>query len=220
MQRFLVFYVSYKMSLEHIRAFLEGSDDVELIAPRYTHGWSVRCGSRVGASQPGPCEAVSGKDDGPEPGADHSSDPCLYIRRAGAAEGVSRHRFAKLCTREDIELPACVDTAHETLSGPAKQKILYREFPDFGDQRYERLARLSAAQLYRRRRIAYQPTRANAGCHWRTAGAWSRGAARLPESGTVADGMKSGGRWKWRAMDAEEKRKARFPLFRLLPGAR
>jgi transposase InsO family protein len=60
-----------------------------------------------------------------------------------------------------------VDAAHETLSGPATQKILYREFHDFGDPRWERLARLSVAQLYRLRQsrtyrqkhIAYQPTR-------------------------------------------------------------
>ena len=43
------------------------------------------------------------------------------------------------------ELLAKVDEAHETLSGPATQKILQREFYDFGDQRYERLARLSVA---------------------------------------------------------------------------
>ena len=33
-----------------------------------------------------------------------------------------------------------MDEAHETLSGPATQKILQREFHDFGDTRYERLA--------------------------------------------------------------------------------
>jgi transposase InsO family protein len=78
-----------------------------------------------------------------------------------------RHRFAARYTRADTELLAIVDEAHETLSGPATQKILYREFHDFGDRQYERLARLSCAQLYRLRhsrayrqkRIAYQPTR-------------------------------------------------------------
>src|SRR5438309_1178624 len=56
---------------------------------------------------------------------------------------------------------------HETLSGPATQKILQWTWHEFHDQRYERLARLSAAQLYRlrksrtyrQRRIAYVPTR-------------------------------------------------------------
>jgi len=78
-----------------------------------------------------------------------------------------RHQFPKRYTREDIELLASVDQAHETLSGPATQKILQRELHDFGDRRYERLARLSVAQLYRlrhsrtyrQRHMAYQPTR-------------------------------------------------------------
>ena len=39
-----------------------------------------------------------------------------------------RRRFPSLYTRRDIELLAEVDEAHETLSGPATQKILYREF--------------------------------------------------------------------------------------------
>ena len=78
-----------------------------------------------------------------------------------------RRRFPTRYTRADIELMACVDEAHETLSGPATQKILQREFYDFGDLRYERLARISVAQLYRvrktaayrKRYLSYQPTR-------------------------------------------------------------
>jgi transposase InsO family protein len=78
-----------------------------------------------------------------------------------------RHRFRNRYTRADIERLAAVDEAHETLSGPATQKILQRELHEFGDTRYERLARLSVAQLYRlrksgtyrHRRVAYQPTR-------------------------------------------------------------
>ena len=46
-----------------------------------------------------------------------------------------RHRFPARYRREDIELLASVDEAHETLSGPATQKILHREFHDFGDPR-------------------------------------------------------------------------------------
>jgi hypothetical protein len=67
----------------------------------------------------------------------------------------------------DIELLAAVDEAHETLSGPATQKIQERELYEFHDERYKRLAGLSVAQLYRlrksrtyrQRRVAYQPTR-------------------------------------------------------------
>ena len=63
-----------------------------------------------------------------------------------------RHRFANRYTRADIEVLAAVDEAHETLSGPATQKILQREWHEFHDARYERLARLSVAQLYRLRK--------------------------------------------------------------------
>ena len=75
--------------------------------------------------------------------------------------------FQQRYTPADIERLAQVDEAHETLSGPATQKILQRELHEFHDARYERLARLSVAQLYRlrksrtyrQRRVAYQPTR-------------------------------------------------------------
>jgi transposase InsO family protein len=78
-----------------------------------------------------------------------------------------RNRFPRQYTPVDIELLAAVDAAHQILSGPATQKILYRAYHDFGERQYERLARLSVAQLYRLRksrryreqRVAYQPTR-------------------------------------------------------------
>ena len=78
-----------------------------------------------------------------------------------------RHRFLTTYTREGIQLLARVEEAHETLSGPATQKILYREYHEFGNLKFECLARLSSAQLYRlkagqrygQHRIAYQPTR-------------------------------------------------------------
>ncbi len=81
-----------------------------------------------------------------------------------------RHRFPRRYTPADIDLLAQVDEVHETLSGPATQKILQREFYDFGDPCYQRLARLSVAHLYRlrqsrtyrQRHLAYQPTRPTA----------------------------------------------------------
>jgi len=82
-------------------------------------------------------------------------------------QAYQRHRFAKRYTRADIEVLAAVDEAHETLSGPATQKILQRGWHEYHEAQYERLARLSVAQLYRlrksgtyrHRRVAYQPTR-------------------------------------------------------------
>jgi transposase InsO family protein len=79
-----------------------------------------------------------------------------------------RNRFASRYTRADIELLAEADEAHETLSGPATQKILYREFHEFGNEAYERLSSISAAHIYnlrksrtyRERRVRYEKTRA------------------------------------------------------------
>ncbi|MDQ2944580.1 MAG: integrase, partial [Acidobacteriota bacterium] len=78
-----------------------------------------------------------------------------------------RHRFASRYTPADVELLAEVDEAHQSLSGPATQKILQRALHEFQDARYQRLAHLSVAQLYRLRAsrvyrqkyLTYQPTR-------------------------------------------------------------
>jgi len=78
-----------------------------------------------------------------------------------------RNRFAIQYRPADVELLAAVDEAHETLSGPATRKILYRECYDYGDSRYQRLAMISAAHIYnlrksrkyRERRIAFEKTR-------------------------------------------------------------
>jgi transposase InsO family protein len=82
--------------------------------------------------------------------------------------GYRRNQFARHYTGADLELLGTVDQAHGTLSGPATQKILYREFHEYGDKRYERLAAISVphiynlrkSQGYRKKRIAYQKTRA------------------------------------------------------------
>jgi transposase InsO family protein len=92
---------------------------------------------------------------------------CYQQGGAVKARAYRRHRFRQRYTPADIERLAAVDEAHETLSGPATQRILQRGLHEFHDARYERLARLSVAQLYRlrksrtyrQRRVAYQPTR-------------------------------------------------------------
>ena len=65
-----------------------------------------------------------------------------------------RHRFAAKYTAEDIALLAEVDRAHGRLSGPATRRILERAHKQFGEQRYERLARISVAHLYNLRASA------------------------------------------------------------------
>src|ERR1017187_5050096 len=76
------------------------------------------------------------------------------ITRYGRFKRRRRHRFAPLYSHQDVALLVSVDEAHETLSGPATQKILQRQCYDFGDQRYDRLARISVAQIYRLRKSA------------------------------------------------------------------
>ena len=63
-----------------------------------------------------------------------------------------RQRFATRYTKADMELLAQTDEAHETLSGPATQAILRREYVVFGKVQYKQLAELSVAHLYRLRK--------------------------------------------------------------------
>ena len=78
-----------------------------------------------------------------------------------------RQRFAVKYTPADIALLAQVDRAHERLSGPATQRILKREYAEFGDRKFTRLATISVAHLYNFRRSAayrkvaavFEPTR-------------------------------------------------------------
>ena len=46
-----------------------------------------------------------------------------------------------------------MDEAHETLSGPATRKILYRGYYEFADVRYERMADISSAHIYNLRKL-------------------------------------------------------------------
>ena len=73
-----------------------------------------------------------------------------------------RHRFARKYTPADVELLAAVDEAHETLSGPATRKILEREYQQYQQREYERLAGISVAQIYRLRRLHFTKTRPTA----------------------------------------------------------
>ncbi len=65
-----------------------------------------------------------------------------------------RHRFRARYTAEDIGLLAEVDRAHERLSGPATRHIFQRAYEQYGDQQYERLAKISVAHLYNLRASA------------------------------------------------------------------
>src|SRR6185437_779368 len=78
--------------------------------------------------------------------AQYVAEGFVRVRR-GAGKRYTAHY-----TPADIALLAEVDEAHETLSGPATKKLLYRAYYDFADARYERLANVSSAHIYNLRK--------------------------------------------------------------------
>ena len=170
---------SEKLSLEQIRAFLEGSGEVRFEGRnrKEVYGWVDQTLRQQGYEQlhrsgRGLVRRYLAKMTGLS-----RAQITRLVRLYRAGEEVKlkayrRRRFPQQYTREDIRLLAEVDEAHEALSGPATQKILQRAFYDFQERQYARLAKLSVAQLYRlrqsrtyrQRRMAYQATRPTKVC--------------------------------------------------------
>ena len=121
------------LSLEQVQAFLTGNDEVVFKAPhrKELYEWTQRtlCAQSYASL--------------------HRSGKGLMKRYIGKVTGLSRaqvtrligqytesgmvrtrqgrgQRFTARYNQRDIALLAAVDEAHETLSGPATQKILYR----------------------------------------------------------------------------------------------
>ena len=90
-------------------------------------------------------------------------------RKTGQVKAVvyQRTKFPTRYTTADVALLAYVDKAHGNLNGPAIQRILEREYFDYKQAAYARLASISVAQIYRfrnsaayrKRNTTYQPTR-------------------------------------------------------------
>jgi len=163
-----------RLSLEQIRAFLEATEEIEFEAAHReeVYQWITQtlCEQeywKQGRGVKGMLRRYIAK----MTGLSRAQVTRLISRyqQGGVVRerNYRRNRFASRYTAADIELLAAVDEAHETLSGPATHKILYREFHDYGDARYERLAAISVAHLYnlrksrpyREQRIWYQKTR-------------------------------------------------------------
>ncbi|HVY93413.1 MAG TPA: hypothetical protein VHA14_11710 [Bryobacteraceae bacterium] len=78
-----------------------------------------------------------------------------------------RRRFPSRYTKADVDLLAYVDKSHGNLSGPATRRILEREYSEYGQAVFERLSKISVAQIYRfrnteayrKKNASYQPTR-------------------------------------------------------------
>lgn len=164
-------------SLEEIRAFLKASDELDFKAQNReeVYGWVNQTLRQqhyqdLGRTGRGVVRLYVAKMTGLS-----RAQVTRLITRYLSGEAVQpkvyrRRRFPSLYTAADAELLAQVDEAHETLSGPATQKVLQREWYDFGDSRYQRLARISVAHLYRLRqsrayrqkRVHYEKTRPTA----------------------------------------------------------
>jgi transposase InsO family protein len=162
------------LNLEQIRAFLAASEEVEFAAANQeeVYEWITQtlCGQEYW-KQSRRVKGLLRQYIGKMTGLSRAQVTRLIsrYRKTGAVRQrqYRRNRFSSRYTATDIEMLAAVDEAHECLSGPATQKILYREFHDYGDARYQRLAAISVAHIYnlrrsrtyRERRIFYQKTR-------------------------------------------------------------
>ena len=162
------------MSLEQIQAFLKGSEGIRFegksrpeIYEWVTQTLRQQGYERLGRAAKGLIRAYIGKVTGLSRAQVTRLLTCFSEQREVRAKAYRRNRFATRYSRADIELLAEADEAHETLSGPATQKILYRALHEFGDQRYERLATISASHIYnlrksrtyRQKRVRYEKTR-------------------------------------------------------------
>ena len=161
-------------SLEQIRAFLAGSAEVQFAAQgrREVYGWIERTlvqHEYAGLDKPSKglvrlyLMHVTGLSR-----AQITRLIAQQVRTGGVkAATYRRRRFPTRYTASDIGLLAYVDKAHGNLSGPATRRILEREYTEYGQAAYERLASISVAQLYRlrntqayrKRNASYQPTR-------------------------------------------------------------
>ena len=163
-----------RLGLERIRAFLEGSEELQFEAQDRAERcqWVERTlveqeYAQLGRKGKGLVRKYLAKLTGL--GRAQLTRLIAQYRETGKvhAKPYRRRRFATRYSGQDIALLAEIDEAHETLSGPATQKLLQRAYHDFKDTRFCNLAGISVAHLYRLRgsrayrqqRIVVQPTR-------------------------------------------------------------
>lgn len=162
------------MSLDEIRAFLAGAGPVEFAAQgrAETYGWVERTlvhyeYARQGKAGKGLLRRYVEKLTGMSRAQVTRLITAYMATGQVKAAEYKRHRFASHYTNSDIDLLAYVDKAHGNLSGPATRRILEREYEIHGIAAYQRLARISSAQIYRlragaayrKRNATYEPTR-------------------------------------------------------------
>jgi transposase InsO family protein len=148
------------LSLKQIRAFMEGNEGVEFKAPSRKEIYEWMQATLCWHSYPG----LPREDKGlvkryvsKVTGLSRAQATRLIAKYVDNGTVVARRsrgkRFTALYTPTDVALLAEVDEAHETLSGPATRKILYRGYYEFADAGYERLAHISSAHIYNLRKL-------------------------------------------------------------------
>jgi transposase InsO family protein len=152
---------SDKLSLEQIRAFLEGATEVRFQAQerRELYAWVGRVLSyhdyaQLARASKGMVRRFIAKATGMSRAQTARLIRTYQTSGAVKPKTYRRRQFPSKYTAADIELLAAVDNAHETLSGPATQKLLQRAVYDYGDKRFQQLAAISVAQIYRLRKSA------------------------------------------------------------------
>jgi len=158
-----------RLSQEQIRAFLEGSQEHRFSGQQRgeVYAWIMRTLRQQRYREQGkPMRGLLLRYVRKMTGLSRTQVTRLvaqYVEHSEVKEAIyRRHRFASRYTWADIEYLARVDEAHETLSGPATKKILEREFRQYGQAEYERLATISAAHIYNlRRHKRYRQQRMN-----------------------------------------------------------
>src|SRR6202021_2964253 len=161
-------------SLEQIRAFLAGSEEVRFAGQRREEvsAWVEKTLVRQQyTSLDKPDKGLVRRYISRMTGLSRAQVTRLIAlqRCTGRVKAVvyQRTKFAKRYTAADVTLLAYVDKAHGNLSGPATCRILEREYSDYEQAAYVRLASISVAHLYRvrnssayrKRNTSYQPTR-------------------------------------------------------------
>lgn len=161
-------------SLEQIRAFLAGSDPVQFSGQRRqeVYEWVEKTLVRLqyaGLARSG--KGLVRRYIARMTGLSRAQATRLITghRKSGRVQAVAyqRTKFATRYTAADVKLLAYVDKAHGNLSGPATRRILEREYSEYGQAAYQRLATISVGHLYRlrnsvayrKRNVSYQPTR-------------------------------------------------------------
>lgn len=147
-------------SLGQIQAFLEGSSKLEFEAPeqKERYAWTQRtlCGQSymsLHRTDKGVVKQYVSKMTGMS-----RAQTTRLIKQyvTGGVVVVQRgrgKRYTAHYTPADVALLAEVDEAHETLSGPATRKLLYRGYYEYADARYERVADISSAHIYNLRKL-------------------------------------------------------------------